>query len=301
MDKAVARAANYLPKRLKEAVFALSEEQSGGVRELRLRAGALFTLSTDDGERFLQKNGQLSALSTPACLAVDKEDVAQCVKQLCDYALHVHEAELCEGFLTAGGCRAGLGGTVVYGESGAPCAMRDFTSVCLRVARLHKGCADPLLREIERTQTGHILVCGRPSSGKTSLLRDVAQGLSEGRLFPRKRVAVIDERSELSLDGALTDCDVLRGVEKATGIERAVRCLSPEYLVFDEWTSAGEAKAVLFAAGSGVRVITSTHAPSFETALRRADTAALLTGADVSVIAEMAPDHGYRIVRRNDG
>ncbi len=301
MDNAVAKAAEYLPKRLKDAVFALSDEQSGTVRELRLRAGALFTLSTDDGERFLQKNGQLSALSTPSCLTVDREEVAQCVKQLCGYALHVHEAELGEGFVTAGGCRAGIAGTVVRNEAGTPCSMREFTSVCLRVARLHTGCADPLLREIERTKTGHILVCGRPSCGKTSLLRDVAQGLSEGRLFPRKRVAVIDERSELSLDGALADCDVLRGVDKATGIERAVRCLSPEYVVFDEWTSAREAEAVLFAAGSGVRVVTSTHAPSLETALRRADTAALLRNADVAVVAEMAPDHGYRIVRRNDG
>lgn len=300
MDEAVKKAAAYLPNNLENAVARLSDEQSRTVREIRLRAGTALAVSVDAGVRFLTKDGQLSAVKTPACIEVSAADVEDCVRRLCGFALHAHEEELRRGFVTADGCRAGIGGTVVF-AAGQPLSMRNFTSVCLRIARLHVGIADPLLDAIGRVPTGGILVCGAPSSGKTSLLRDVAQGLSDGRLGSRANVAVVDERSELAFCGALRDCDVLTGCDKAEGIFRAVRCLSPEFLVFDEWTSERESQAVSYALSSGVRVVTSVHAPSVAAARSRAETAGILAANRFPVAAELARDHRCRIVTEDCG
>ncbi len=300
MDKAVTRATALLPAHLTEPFKKMSDLQSETVREIRLRVGTALTLSTDAGERFLLKNGQLSAVRMPTCLWVEKEDVQECVKRLCDFALHVHQQELSQGYLTVNGCRAGLGGRIVETTAGAPLAMRDITSVCLRVAREHRGYADKLLQAIERSESGGILLCGIPGSGKTSLLRDVAQGLSVGRFGGRRRVAVVDERSELMLGDALSDCDVLCGGNKAEGIERAVRCLSPEFIVFDEWTSTRQTQAVLYALSSGVRVVTGVHAPSFSS-VKCKEYGALLTRENFSVVAELSNNHTYTILEEEAG
>ena len=87
------------------------------------------------------------------------------------------------------------------------------------------------------------LICGEPASGKTSLLRDLARGLSSGDYGEIRRVAVVDERGELSGAGELPLCDVLRGCPKAEGIQQAVRCLSPEVVLFDELGSREETQA----------------------------------------------------------
>lgn len=301
MDKAVEKAVTFLPPRLARAFDGLSDEQSRMVREIRLRADTYLSLSTDVGERFLQKSGQLSAVKTPEAIAVGQPDVSECVKRLCGFAMHLHEGELRQGFITASGCRAGLAGTVIQSGEQEVLSPEGIVSVCLRVAREHVGCADALLKAIVAQSFGSVLVCGVPSSGKTSLLRDVAKGLSQGRFGERRRVAVVDERSELSLGDALCDCDVLRGCRKAQGIERAVRSLSPEFLIFDEWTSEEEAQAVAFAVSCGVRVITSVHAPSLSAVSLRRKTADVCTAAAFPLAAVMAPNHTYALIREDAG
>ena len=71
---------------------------------------------------------------------------------------------------------------------------------------------------------------GNPNCGKTTLLRDLAAQLAARRY----RVAVVDERGELSWEDTLKGCDVLRGYPKAVGIRQAVRCLAPDYILLDE-------------------------------------------------------------------
>lgn len=107
------------------------------------------------------------------------------------------------------------------------------------------GCADPLLNRL--LQGGRIagaLICGEPSSGKTSLLRDMARQLSDGSRGRRYHVAVVDERGELGADRGLPECDVLLYCPKEKGIEQAVRCLAPDVVLFDELGTPEETRAV---------------------------------------------------------
>ena len=260
---------SYLPDGLRAVVQALSPTSRDLVHEIRLRAEAPLTLSCTDGEFYLTRSGERTSIRQPDVVACTQSDVTDCVRRLCDFSLHSHQEQWRKGFVSVRGCRAGIGGVVVT-EAGRPVSFREMRSVCLRVARAHPGCAKPLLPYLlagGRVQSA--ILCGAPSSGKTSLLRDVAYQLSGGGAGRRLRVAVIDERGEMGVGGCLSECDVLTGIPKAEGISQAVRCLSPDVVLFDEWATSEEALAVQDAAACGVAVITSCHSPTLAALYRR--------------------------------
>ena len=91
----------------------------------------------------------------------------------------------------AGGHRVGVCGTAVYEENRVS-GIRDISSLNIRIAREVYGAADELLRELDKEISG-LLIAGPPSSGKTTILRDLARQLS----IKGKKVVVIDERGEL--------------------------------------------------------------------------------------------------------
>ena len=210
-----------------------------------------------------------------ARIICDAREVRLCYESLCEDSIHTHQQEIQRGFVaTSSGCRAGLAGIVVA-ENGNITAMREITSICLRIARRHDGCAEELAaRLFPDGKLAGLLLCGEPAGGKTSLLRDLARLLSEGGIGRRLRIAVVDERGELSGAGALPDCDVLRYCPKAAGIAQAVRTLAPEAIVFDELGGADEITAVTDALHSGVFPITSVHCRNAAELLRRPATAA---------------------------
>ena len=257
----------WFPKRLASA---LTKAEAEDVREIRLRRGRPLTLSTSSGEYYVQSNGDRSTTPTSSSLYAFEEDLEETVLRLCGYALHAHQEELREGYITTDtGLRVGIGGTVTA-HDGKPISVHSITSLCLRVRRLHADHSAPLCRRV--TTDGiprSLLLCGQPSSGKTSLLRDMATRLSEGKDGRRWRVAVVDERGELSYGDALRECDVIRNCPKAEGIRRAVRLLAPDFLFFDEWSTEQEAEAVADTLPCGVAVVTSCHAESPEALARR--------------------------------
>lgn len=113
------------------------------------------------------------------------------------------------------------------------------------------------------------LIAGEPSSGKTSLLRDLARQLAGGRMGRRYRTVVVDERGELSGEGGLSECDVLLHCPKGAGIQQAVRCLAPDVILFDELGSAEEVQAVLAGLNAGVAAVASAHCRDIPSLLRR--------------------------------
>ena len=103
------------------------------------------------------------------------------------------------------------------------------------------------------------------------------------------RVALIDSRGELGCicdsGGSLGDTcgsraasssvpfgaliDRYDGYSKADGIAQATRVLSPELIVCDEIGGEEEVRAILETQNTGVPLLASAHAPSYEALLRR--------------------------------
>lgn len=239
----------------------LMQQPEGTVREIRVRAGGRPRVLTACGEAVCG-------------VTLTQPQVEQTAEALCEHALYARAEEQRQGFVTLrGGHRMGLCGRVVtQGQSVR--ALRDISSLCLRVAGQWRGAADALAPHLRDGQ-GRVrstLIVGLPGMGKTTMLRDACRRLSEQGV----RMAVADERSEIAAmcDGVAQldvgpNTDVLDGCGKEAGMRWLLRAMSPQALVTDELGGAADAQAVLDAARSGVSVLATLHGRELETALTR--------------------------------
>ncbi len=211
------------------------------VYEMRMRVGVPLCICTADGQQHL---------GTPLSAA----QIQEAFYCLCSRAVHTHESELANGFITTSfGVRVGVAGTAVV-RDGRVTTYRDITSLCVRLPHDIVGAALPLMPYLMQSgAVQSLLICGAPGSGKTTLLRDAARQLSASH-----RITVVDERGELA-GNATCDCDVLKGCPKSVGIRQAVRTLAPDAVIADELGDETEWHAVAHAAYCGVPIIASAH------------------------------------------
>ena len=245
----------YLPSAWVSALNSLPQNERDAIQEVRLRADEPVRVSSPDGDHILYMSS-CYALHRGEALVCDIDQLHKCFLGFCENSVYAHEQELRQGFIAVrGGIRVGVAGTAVLGDDGVR-SVRQVTSLCIRLPRRHTGCAASLMPFIY--SAGNVystLLVGEPSSGKTSLLRDVAATLAAHSV----RVAVVDERCELGGVTGLRGCDVLRGYPKPIGILQAVRCLAPQAIVFDELGDDAEVDAVCACAHAGVAVVASLH------------------------------------------
>lgn len=260
-----------LPETLRQTLCRVSPAVTAQVQELRLRAGQAVTLGIRGEERYVTAGGVLTR-SPEAALVCEERWLRQVTDRVCEHSAYAHQEELKHGFLPApNGCRIGVAGTAVV-ENGRIVSYRCVTSLCMRMAREHRGCAAVLADRLCAGGVVGALIGGEPSSGKTSLLRDLIREFSARRLS----VTVVDERGELT-GGRPPGCDCLLGAPKAQGIEQAIRCLSPRVVVFDELGGREELAAVRQALYCGVPIVTSIHCRRWEELLCRTELAEALS------------------------
>lgn len=256
---------NYLPSEWMAALRSLPPVVADRVQEVRLRAGQPLTVSLPEGERYVCAGG-VTSLRQQGLMICSAAQVETCFHRFCDDSVYAHEWELRQGYLAApGGVRVGVAGTAVT-RQGEVASIQEVTALCIRLPRAIHGCAAWLQRIVAvGGRPVSTLLVGEPSSGKTTLLRDLAAGLAA----QHHRVAVVDERGELAGAESLPGCDVLLGYPKAEGVRQAVRCLAPDVVLFDELGDEREAAAVASCAHAGVAVVATLHGRAVEEMLCR--------------------------------
>ncbi len=266
-----------LPFKIRQGLYNISPEIQKSITEIRLRKNRPLALTVSGSTLFLTPDGQTRKALQSGLLIADERDISDCFRLLCDDSVFAHENELKNGFISLkNGCRAGVCGRLSGG------IMQDITSLNIRISREVKGCADGLLNAYG---LGGLLIAGPPASGKTTLLRDLVRQLSDCKGF---RCAVIDSRGEIGGGGQLDlgdNTDVLICDDKATGIEIALRTLSPDFIVFDEIGTLKELEAVSQSFFSGVKIITTAHISSRFELESREITSRLLKGGGINQIA----------------
>lgn len=249
----------------------LSQRLCKSVQEIRLRVNRPLTLVCPDVTYYVTSQGGLT--STPienTMLIVSRSDISDTFHNICNYSVYTRQNEIINGFVTIhGGHRAGICGTAVMCD-GKITNIRDISSINVRIAREHRGCAKKLSDRLENL-SGGVLICGAPCSGKTTVLRDLARIISTDM---KRNVSLIDERGELAgtsscvFQNDIGFCDVFDGYKKSEAMLQAVRSMAPDIIMCDEIGSDDDIYAIEHSVNCGVLVIATVHAAN-ETELRR--------------------------------
>lgn len=255
--KKYGQAVGFLPLRLREEAVRLTDEQKVGASEFRLRAGRVMSVVSGDGEIFL---GECPV----------RHEELECVLELATRgSVHTAETSIKEGYITvSGGHRIGLCGTFV--RTGA---LRDISSVCIRIAKPVMSAAEGVVSNVVRNgKFRNTLIISPPGHGKTTMLRDLVRRLSDSGF----RISLVDERSEIAAKrhgmpqfdvGRCTD--VLDGIEKAKGASLMLRTMSPDIIALDEITAEEDMGAILAIFNCGVGILATVHGESVEEVFRR--------------------------------
>lgn len=263
------QAVKALPPRLSGILTSLSDGEKNSVREICLRSEKAVVAVTETGVRFVHESGRLTQIYSSFDVRTDCREIEETFHRLCGYSVYSFKDAINRGFITIdGGHRAGVAGTAVT-ENGRITAVRDVNCINLRIAREIKGAADGIFARCFSDGVSGLIVAGPPSSGKTTVLRDVARQLSGNEKGLLAKVFVCDERGEIGAvhSGKVQNdlginCDLITSYPKSEGILIGLRSFSPDIIICDEIAADEEADAVEAGLCSGVEFALSIHAGS---------------------------------------
>ena len=230
-------------------------EDISNLCEIRLKADSPVVLIFTDSRKFITPNGRLSSFLTDNLLISSSSEVNETFNMMCEYSVHSHVESIANGFITVdGGNRVGVYGTAVT-QNDRVTSVRNIKGLNIRISGQFENVARPIVEKLYSSASVNTLICGPPSSGKTTLLKDFCKIASDEYFY---RIAAIDERDELCGKVGV-NTDVLTGYPKAQGIQIAVRTLSPDIIVCDEIGTYEEAEAIADGLNSGVNFVLTVH------------------------------------------
>lgn len=259
-----------LSDRIKSSISKISYKDSCNIQEIRLRSGKELSLTILDNEYLLTSDGSLTN-NTSQAIKVEKNDIDYTFKIACQYSIHSFQNEISQGFITvSGGHRIGLCGTAVVKNNSVE-TIKDISALNIRIARQIIGCSDNLCSSVFNSELQSVLIVGPPTSGKTTILRDLCRKLGN-----KHKISIIDERNEISatVNGISqndigTFSDLFNSYPKSEGIMTAIRVMSPKIIVCDEIGGENDIFALENAINSGVEIVATAHAGSIDEALTR--------------------------------
>lgn len=266
----------YLPQNVADALDGLDELGRYALTEIRIRRNKPVVFIINNIPSFADKYSVITHFLPKAPLIVDDVSFDEMLNAMCEYSFYCKINTMKNGFITLeNGSRVGVCSTAVYDDNSLV-SVKDVSSVAVRIPRQAVGCGTEIVKALFSNGLCSAIVAGKPSSGKTTLLRDMARELSSGFNSKYSKVTVVDERNELAgkVGKAFTldvgvNTDVITGFEKAMAIETAIRTLSPDVIVCDEVSTLKEAQSIKFGFSCGVHFLLSVHIGSFDDLFRR--------------------------------
>ncbi len=282
----------YLPLRISLAVHSLPADIFGSVNEIRLRRNAPMSVTVGRKNITFNEKGNICGISE-AIRATDAE-MAECLSLLTGGSMYTCDEYISKGFipLPQGG-RAGVCGRSDMRE-GKITGFAEIYSINLRLHRFIRDFARPLAEYFGDHGVCGTLICSPPALGKTTFLRSIAYLLATGSGNDCRRVAIADERCEISVgieeQGLI---DIISGAPKSEAINILTRTMSPEVIICDE-ISASEADSVLEAQNTGVTLIASAHCSDIKGLCKRGRMKTLIDADIFPLCAVLSYDGEYK-------
>ncbi len=263
----------YLPEKIYNALSRIDTYSSSRIEEIRLRVSKPLMIYTDEKGFCVDARGNLGGEG----LLVVNADIEQVFGAITGKSPYAFEDDLRQGFLTlSSGIRAGIAGSAVKTD-GYIRSYKNINGINFRIPKEAFGISRQLLPYISKNgRLINTLIISSPKLGKTTLIRDIARCAGSGIGMPSCKISLIDERQELAataygepLFDVGRETDVISGVQKHIGVFMALRALSPDVIITDEIGKSEDLEALREVANAGVTMVTTAHAPDFDTLLNR--------------------------------
>ena len=243
----------------------LSNKNFPQISEIRLHSNAFVTFIAN-------------SMNLKSEIFINSSLLEEVLRSLCGGSEYAHFNTIKEGYISLGnGIRAGICGRATL-ENGIISGISNITGINIRLPKRIFHSADYLFSLLKKHDfEKSIIIYSKPGVGKTTILRELIYLIS--LLESPIRHAIIDSREEITpfMDECLLSSDVFISYPKGLAIEIATKTMTPELIICDEISSYEEAMAILMASCSGVKLIATTHASSFEELLRKENIKELLS------------------------
>ena len=248
---------DYFPLKVKRGLSCLCFEK---LYEVRVRAACPILIDYGDERAYLCERG--ATLCRSAAIFFTADELSSMIFEMCGRSLYAHADKLCRGFISLpDGVRVGICGECVV-ENGRIISVKNISSINFRVSHAVKGCSRKVLAEYGGSVKNTVVI-SPPGAGKTTLIRDIAETISEKLLL---NVLVVDERNEICPLIKNRDCiDCITFSPKKYAFENGIRAMSPDVIVTDEIFGSEDVDSVCRACGSGVKTIATVHGSGIST------------------------------------
>lgn len=179
---------SFLPNDIQSALAHLN---FNFISEIRLRRGQPVIIEYKGEYKYLNAFG----IADKLCNLLTIKEIEPIIVAATNGCIYNYTEQMKSGFITVGhGIRIGIAGEYVT-QNGAVNAIKEITSLNIRLPHNIVGCADFIIKSILYDSLHSTLLYSKPGLGKTTMLRDITISLSKMQKY---NILIFDERGEIS-------------------------------------------------------------------------------------------------------